>query len=189
MKKIIFLIVFMATSLNAQVVPNNSFNSLFADKKATKIGDAITILVVESSQAANQAETSTGRTSDIGLNGSGGVGVTKLPSSSFSLGTKNSFKGSGVTKTSGMVKTRISALVDSVLGNGLVWIKGSRTIIINDQEQTVIVSGYVRTADISASNTVYSYNISDAKIVFNGSGSISRSQGPGWLTKLFHWLF
>lgn len=189
MKKIIFLIVFMTVALNAQVVPDNSFNSLFADKKATKIGDAITILVVESSQAVNQAETSTGRTSDIGLNGSGGVGATKLPSGSFSLGTKNSFKGSGATKTSGMVKTRISALVDSVLGNGLVRIKGSRTIIINGQEQNVIVSGYVRTADISASNTVYSYNISDAKIVFNGSGSISRSQGPGWLTKLFHWLF
>jgi flagellar basal body L-ring protein FlgH len=36
---------------------------------------------------------------------------------------------------------------------------------------------------------VYSYNISDATIVFEGDGSVSRVQGPGWLTKLLHWLF
>jgi len=47
----------------------------------------------------------------------------------------------------------------------------------------------VRTSDISSANTVYSYNISDAEIVFEGSGMIDRNTSPGWLTKIFHWLF
>jgi flagellar L-ring protein precursor FlgH len=88
-----------------------------------------------------------------------------------------------------MVKTKISARVDSVLANGNLRINGSRRIVINGEEQTMKVNGIVRVSDIQADNTVYSYNISDADIEFEGSGMIERSQSPGWLTKLFHWLF
>jgi flagellar L-ring protein precursor FlgH len=70
-----------------------------------------------------------------------------------------------------------------------LFITGSRLISINGEEQKVFISGVVRVADIAADNTIKSYNISDAEIVLEGSGMIDRMQSPGWLTKLFHWLF
>jgi len=51
------------------------------------------------------------------------------------------------------------------------------------------ITGIVRPSDISSDNSVYSYNISDAEITFEGSGMIDSSQKPGILTRLFHWLF
>jgi flagellar L-ring protein precursor FlgH len=172
-----------------QGIRQNSSYSLFSDNKASKIGDAITIIVTESSQASNNAETSTGRESNIGYGLSGGVGSSTLPEVDFGLQSNNDFKGSGSTKTTGLIKTKISATIDSVLNNGNLLIKGSRKIVINGEEQTIFIKGIVRTSDINADNSVQSYNISEAEIVFDGDGSIKDAQKPGWLTKVFHWIF
>ncbi|MEE9429541.1 MAG: flagellar basal body L-ring protein FlgH [Melioribacteraceae bacterium] len=175
--------------VNGQVMKENGFRSLFSDYKAVNLGDAITIIVIESSQAKNAAEKTTGRESKIGLGLAGNVGPTQLPPAGLDLGTRNDFKGGGSSKSSGMVRTKLSALIDSVLSNGLLRIKGSRKIVINDEEQMITIKGFVRTSDIRSDNTIYSYNISEAEIVFKSDGQINSVTSPGWVTKLFHWLF
>jgi flagellar L-ring protein precursor FlgH len=190
MKKISLTIILLAAiNIYSQDMRQNAFSSLFSDQKASKIGDAITIVVLESSQASNNAQTTTGRTSNVGLTAKidPGKGIATNPA--MNLGTTNDFSGSGSTQTQGVVNTKISATVDSVLANGNLVIKGSRIIIINGNEQTIYIKGIVRSSDISPDNLVYSYNISEAKIEFKGDGKINDSQSPGWLTKFFHWIF
>jgi len=189
MKKIISIFFVSAGFMLAQDMTQNGFRSMFSDYKAVNLGDAITIVVVEASEASNAAQKSTGRQSDIGFGLSGGLDATALPNANLDVGSKNDFKGSGSSKTSGMVRTKLSALIDSVLSNGLVRVKGSRKIVVNDEEQMITIKGFVRTSDISSDNTVFSYNISEAEIIFQSDGQIKSMQDPGWLTKLFHWLF
>lgn len=190
MNKIISIIFLASLILCAQDMRQNSFSSLFSDQKANKIGDAITILVMESSEAANNAQTSAGRSSEIGFGANGTLdGEDMLPNTSLDIGSNNDFSGQGSTKSSGMVKTMITATIDSVLENGNLFITGSRLISINGEEQKIFIRGVVRVADIAPDNTVKSYNISDAEIVLEGSGMIDRMQSPGLITKLFHWLF
>jgi flagellar L-ring protein precursor FlgH len=188
-KKLVIIFMFCFSSLYAQDMRQNSIFSLFSDQKATKIGDALTILVVESSQASNNAETNTGRTSKLSLTAGGTLGKKTLPGADISAGTDNQFTGTGTTKTTGMIQTKISATIDSVLQNGNLVINGSRKIKINGEEQTIKIKGIVRTADINADNSVLSYNISEAEISFEGNGMINESQHPGWLTKFLHWIF
>lgn len=189
MKKLFALFLVFPILISAQNMSQNGFRSLFSDYKAASLGDAITIIVVESSEASNEAEKSTGRESDVGFGLDGGLDATALPSVDLDLGSRNDFKGSGAAKSSGMVRTKLSAMIDSVLSNGLLRIKGSRKIVINDEEQMITIRGIVRTSDIQTDNTVYSYNISDAEIIFQSEGQIKNMQDPGWITKLFHWLF
>lgn len=188
-KILIAIVILFSITCSAQNMRQNAFSSLFSDHKANNVGDAITIIVVESAQASNDAQTSAGRSSDIGINASGAVGTSTLPDVNVNLGTNNDFKGSGSTRTTGMIRTKISATIDSVLTNGNLMIKGSRKISINGEEQTIFIKGVVRLSDIRADNSVMSYNISEAEITMEGSGLIDSSQRPGWLTKLFHWLF
>ena len=194
-----YLLIFLLLAspvVIAQDMRQNAYYSLFSDQKANRVGDAVTILVIESSQASNNAETSAGRTSRVGLDADGGFNMdtgtdpTSISGSGgFDLGTNNDFKGSGSTKATGMVRTKISATVDSVLANGNMIIKGSRKIVINGEEQTLFIKGVVRPSDIAADNSIYSYSISDAEIIFEGGGMINDSQKPGWLTKFLHWIF
>ncbi len=190
MKRYIILGIIMYSGiLFAQNMTQNSFSSLFSDQKASRVGDAITIIVVESSQASNDAETSAGRTSGLGLTGKMATGTSPSTGVDVSLGSNNDFKGSGSTKTTGMINTKISATVDSVLPNGNLLIEGNRKISINGEDQTVFIKGIVRASDISADNSVMSSSIASAEIVFKGDGMINSVQSPGWLTKFFHWIF
>jgi flagellar L-ring protein precursor FlgH len=167
----------------------NAFSSLFSDQKANRIGDAITIIVLESSQASHDASTTTSRNSTLGLSGKLDLGKTNPPTANLNLGTTNAFNGSGSTLSEGTITTKISATVDSVLQNGNLLVKGSRKITINGNEQTVYIKGIVRSSDISTDNSVYSYNISEAQIEFKGDGMVNSAQSPGWITKFLHWIF
>ena len=191
MKKLIIVLAIISAvaCVNAQNMRRNSQFSLFSDNKASQIGDAVTIVVIESTQASNNSETSAGRSSDIGLSATGSLSGSALPNTDVALGTSNDFKGSGSTKTTGMISTKISATVDSILANGNMVIRGSKKITINGEDQIVNIKGIVRQSDIRADNSVYSSNISDAVISFEGNGIINNAQKPGWLTKIFHWLF
>lgn len=190
---LIAIIILTGLRVSAQDMRQNSYFSLFSDQKANRVGDAVTIIVIESSQASNNAQTSSGRTSDIGFNGALSTKTGSAPASGGSadlgIGSKNQFDGAGSTKTTGLIKTKISATIDSVLDNGNLMIKGSRKIAINGEEQLITIKGIVRSSDIMADNSVMSYNISEAEIAFKGDGIISDAQKPGLLTKLFHWLF
>lgn len=182
-------VVIMAQGLSAQALRDNLSRSLFADHKAIRVGDAVTVLVFEESSASNDSKSTMSRESAISLNASGKVGSTSLPEAGLTLGSGNSFKGSGNAQSQGSVRAKISARVDSVLPNGNMFISGSRTISINGEDQVIKISGIIRPSDVQADNCVYSYNISEATIFFEGSGLVDRSRSPGWLTKLFHWLF
>ncbi len=170
-------------------VMQNPGNSLFSDYKASKVGDAVTVIVMEQTSATKDASTNTSRQSTIGANGSATYGAASSPSGGLSVGTDNEFKGAGSTSETGSVQTTISARVVKVDQYGNLEIQGSRLISINGQDQLLKLSGIIRPSDIQPDNSILSSQIADAKIVFKGSGSINQSQGPGWLTKLFHWLF
>ena len=194
MKRIIFLVLFVSASLFAQNMTENVARSLFADHKANQVGDAVTILIVESSSGANSAETSTGRDHNLGASGGyqhdpifrqNGDGAGLAVSGS----TTNKFKGTGSTNNKGSVHAKLSAKIVEIDDNGNLIIEGTRNILINKEQQIIKVSGTIRPQDIGPDNTIYSYNISDAVISYTGEGSVSSVQGPGWLTKLLNWLF
>jgi flagellar L-ring protein FlgH len=186
---VIIMIFLCSGILAAQDLRENFNRSLFADQKATRVGESVTIYIVETSSASNNASTSAIRSSDLSLSGTGTSSNKSMLDLTAGVSTGNSFKGEGATSTQGSITAKLSARVDSVLPNGNLYIRGSRIITINGEEQTIKISGIVRTSDIQPDNSVYSYNISDANISFQGNGIVSRVQEPGWLTKVFHWLF
>ncbi|HEY9187373.1 MAG TPA: flagellar basal body L-ring protein FlgH [Bacteroidota bacterium] len=189
MYKLIFILFFMSFNLYSQNMTDNIARSLFADHKATQVGDAVTILIVEQSSAENGASTKTSRDSKISVNASGGIDNKNIPTVSGSAATGNGFQGSGSTSNKGTVKAKLSAKITEIDDNGNLKIEGTRNIIINKEEQIIKISGTIRPQDIGPDNTIYSYNISDAIIIFQGDGIVSSAQGPGWITKLLHWLF
>ncbi|HUI29779.1 MAG TPA: flagellar basal body L-ring protein FlgH [Candidatus Acidoferrales bacterium] len=186
--KTFFIVILFSEIAFAQVMQNPS-NSLFADYKASKIGDAVTVIVMEQNSASKDASTNTSRQSTISGSGQATYGSKNLPSGSLQLGTDNEFKGSGSTSEAGTMQAVISARVVKVDEYGNLEITGSRFISVNGQDQIMKISGIIRPSDIQPDNTISSSYISDAKIIFEGSGSIDRAQSPGWLTKIFHWLF
>jgi len=171
-----------------------SLNELFMDPRARKVGDIVTISIVESSSASNNAETDTARSSSVSMSIKNLLGLEsndRFPSGSgfdpfgsITGTTNNAFQGTGETKRSGELAASISARVTEVLPNGNLKILGKRNIAVNNEIQYLALTGIIRPRDISSSNVVLSTYISDAKIVYTGTGIVSDRQNPGWLVRV-----
>ncbi|HYF03722.1 MAG TPA: flagellar basal body L-ring protein FlgH [Patescibacteria group bacterium] len=184
---IVIAILTAAIPVNAQFIQNSS-RSLFSDVKAYKEGDAITIYIMENVEANNDAATSQSSSTSVGVqgqvdvNGNGG-------SISGSLGTENNFRGRGATSRNERLRARLSAKIMGVEPNGNMLIEGKRTTKVNGEMQTITVTGLVRPVDVQSDNSVYSYNISDLTLIYEGDGTLTKTQEPGLITKFIRILF
>jgi len=165
--------------------------SLYGDKKAKKIDDVITVLIIEDAQADNKTLTDSKSGSDIGLStgASGGGLMSFLPEWSFSGKNNVDFQGRGQTSRSGQLKAKVTARIIEVHDNGNLLIQGSKLVEVNSEREMIHVSGVIRPEDIRADNTIFSCSIADAKITYTGDGTLNETQKPGIVTRFFTWLF
>ena len=160
---------------------------LIRNQKAQHVGDLLTVIVDESATATTSAKTDTKRegTNDIsGTLAFGKATATTVGTLGFESDNKNEFKGSGSTDRSGKLRVDIQAVVEGVLPNGTLFVRGEKVITINNEDQEVEISGFVRPDDIRINNTVLSSLMADAKIRYMGDGVISDKQRVGWGTRL-----
>lgn len=162
--------------------------SLFSDVKAFRKGDVVTILIVEDAQADNQATTANNSSTDLSAQANASVGAAQ-GSVSGGIGTRNSFSGSGSTNRSERVRAKLTARIVDASNLNALKIEGTRTVSINGETQTITLRGSVRYVDIGPDNTVYSYQIADLVLIYNGDGVISKAQQPGLFTKFIRFLF
>ena len=156
--------------------------SLFADLKASRVGDIVTVLVMESASATKNATTKTSKSSTRGISSS-----FEPVKGQFSSDTAHN--GSGSTSRSGEITATVPAVVTQVLPNGNLLIEGKRELIINKDKETISVRGMVRRQDITSSNTVLSTQLADAQIQYEGDGFIAKQQRPGLLGRILDWLW
>ena len=95
----------------------------------------------------------------------------------------------GSTTRGSSLTTKMTTRVVEELPNGILKIEGKQNITVNGEEQEIVVSGLIRTQDISPDNTILSTYVADAEISFKGAGVLGDKQEPGLLTRLFNWLF
>ncbi len=162
--------------------PSN-FKPLHADKKALYVGDAITILIFESTQAT--ASAGEGSNGDFSFAGAANVDERNWRAG-VNLGSSDA--GDASTIRNGFVRAQITARVTALDEYGALQIEGSQQITINDEAQTIAISGKVRPDDISADNTVPSFRILDAAIAIDGEGSVSAGKNTNVFGRLAKWL-
>lgn len=170
-----------------------SLGELFVNAKARRIGDIVTIRIVESSTASNKASTDTDRGSSLNVGLSSFFKLedefpaTKSFFNPFSPAQgsyETEFEGSGTTVRSGALEAYISARVVQILPNGNFVIEGNREVRVNNENQIITLTGVVRPRDISSDNVVQSTYIADARISYSGSGIVNDQQRPGWLLRI-----
>lgn len=173
---------------------NGPLGQLFIDSKARREGDIVTIRIVESSSASNQATTQTGRTSSFSAGVESFFNAEKdypathgffNPFSRVKGDLSSDFDGNGTTSRSGDLTAYLTARVVRVLPNGNLMISGSREITVNNEKQTIVLNGTIRPVDISPENIVLSTYIADANILYSGQGVIDERQKPGWMARVF----
>lgn len=186
-----FLILFVPMALADSVWSENSA-SPYSTQKAYKVGDIINILILESSTAKNLAGTKTNVQDDLSAKFNHTIQrLAPIIGANTQVDGQiyNKYAGDGQTTRGNNVQARISAWVTEVLPNGNLAIKGSHKVEVNNEVQEIAINGIVRPKDISGANTIYSYQVASANLSIKGTGTVAEAESPGWLTRIFNWLF
>lgn len=161
---------------------------LFADPRAHRVGDILTITLVESTQASKKAATSTSKkngntiTSPTVLGQGLRIGGKTADSS---LASNNAFDGDGSSQQSNQLSGEITVTVAQRLSNGALVVRGEKWLTINQGDELVRISGIVRPQDIGNDNIVASSRVADARIEYVGKGTLADSNTRGWLSRFF----
>lgn len=155
--------------------------SLFADRKAHRPGDMLTVVITEVASATATARTRADKEESV-------FGQINQPDErpwNLDLAFGNDFEGGGQIQRSGRLLGKLTVVVQSVDAHGNLEVIGEQDIRVNNEEQRIALSGRVRSEDIAPDNTIASSRIANARIDFKGEGVLARKQSPGLLTKLF----
>lgn len=165
--------------------------SFFHDPRASRVGDIITVNVSVTDMAKFSNTTSRSRTNSDDANLTNFFGLEKAlpstmdPTSLVKMGSDNSNVGAGAIDRSESVNLTLAALVTQVLPNGNLVIGGHQQMKVNSEMRDLLVTGIVRTEDITSANTVNLSQIAEARISYGGRGTVSDTQTPRYGSQLF----
>ncbi len=187
---------------------------LFFDEKASNVGDLVTVVIIEQTEAEGDArtETDSDRQTNVGL--SSQVGFQKLVASpiqgllsvfGFDVdGTgvsqgdqlnvvqssmQNEFTGEGMTSRSGSFTGVITCRVVGVLPNGILHIRGRRSVVVNHEAQYISLEGLVRREDLTIENSVLSNSVAEMRLSYDGMGVLDDKQRPGFMSRFLDWAY
>jgi flagellar L-ring protein precursor FlgH len=169
--------------------------SLFEDRRASRVGDIISVILSESTQASKTADTEITKDSNINIDSGTIMGVT--PSfGQYNLQTNISqnreLTGEAASDQSNSLSGSIAVTVSEVLPNGLMVVRGEKWMTLNRGEEFIRIQGLIRSEDIQPDNSILSTKLADARITYSGTGELADSNKQGWASRFFnsgYWPF
>ena len=196
--------------VTGSIFNDNRSSRRFGYKQNYRVGDILTVILSESTQAQ--------RNSGIGTVKEGvntplsqlqrvfGGGADSLSAPTF-IGSSNSFKrglkgidfnnlkveskGTGSANQAASLAGAVAVTVTQVLPNNSLLIQGQKNLSLTEGSETVRIRGVISMDDIQPDNTVLSSRIANAQISYKGAGNLADVSKLGWGTKAFNkvWPF
>jgi flagellar L-ring protein precursor FlgH len=165
---------------------NRQSDAWFGRGRNYQVGDLITVLLNESTQADRSQKT------DISRDASN----TALPSgTNLLLGNINPIldglnvnaaktisSGKGTAAQGASLTGSVTVTVTEILANGNLVVRGEKKLGLSEGTEVIQVAGVIRPQDIGPNGTVQSLRLANAQIAYRGTGDLAAASKPGWGT-------
>ena len=176
------------------IYSNRQSDAWFGRGRNYQVGDIITVLLQESTQAARTQNTDVSREAKNTLPSGMSTQVGKM--SPFLNGVdltnnKSSSTGKGQADQQASLAGSVAVTVVEILANGNLVIRGEKKLGLSEGTEVIQVSGVIRPEDVGPNSTVQSRRLANAQIAYRGSGDLANATRAGWGTTLMHkfWPF
>ncbi|MDQ2681461.1 MAG: flagellar basal body L-ring protein FlgH [Candidatus Eremiobacteraeota bacterium] len=159
---------------------------LTADHRAAQIGDLVAVQFNFNVQSSSSDVTQNAKNYNIGLapgTGNAALSFLRFPTS---IGGQTGSQSAKTKNGSNTFATAMMATVVNVLPSGVLQIQGDQQLLVNGENQTLRVSGYVRPEDIDATDNVLSSRIANVNAFFMGD---FQEKNKGLIRKILDFLF
>ena len=164
--------------------------ALFENATARRVGDIVTIHLVESTNASKSSSTTTKKATNLELPGPTLFGrpvtANGVPILDTALDHTSSFDGAGDSKQSNQLTGDITVAIVKRLPNGNLVVRGQKWIGINQGREFIRIQGVVRPIDIQPNNSINSTQVANASISYGGKGALADANKQSWLARFFN---
>lgn len=164
--------------------------SLLGDRRAARRGDILTVVIEidDRAEITNATDRSRAGADSMGMPQLFGIPQrldARLPegasmADAVDTSSSSTYSGQGSVARQEKLTLRVAATVVEELPNGVLRIEGTQEVRVNFELRELVVTGYVRPADISRQNEVSYDRIAGARIAYGGRGQITDVQQPRW---------
>jgi flagellar L-ring protein precursor FlgH len=163
---------------------------LFEDTTAKYIGDVLTVVLVENTNASATSNTNSSKDNKVELPGPTLAGQkvtdkngTEILNNKFN--GEREFSGQGTSAMNSSFNGNISVTVADVLPNRNLVVRGEKMMLLNQSDEYVRFVGIVRPQDIEQNNTIKSTRIANVHMAYGGQGALSSANKMGPLGRFF----
>ena len=179
-------------------------DNFFGRSRNYRVGDLITVLLNESTQANRKQDGNISRESSnnvvpngltakvlripekvLGSNGIGALDGLNLNAA------KIDNTNTGLANQEASLNGAVSVTVVEVLANGNLMVRGEKKLGLAEGTEVIQVSGIIRPQDVGPNSTVQSLRLANAQIAYRGNGDVANAAKAGWGTSALHrfWPF
>jgi len=163
--------------------------AFFEDRRARRIGDTLTVNLVERTSATRSSETTEDRSASADMS----IPVPKvlgkkipvIGETTWGPDASSSQSFSDEDTNSNNISGAITVTVVDVLDNGNLRVAGEKQVAVNNDTDFIRIAGVVNPAFITARNTVNSTQLADVQIESKNSQGIDYAQMTSMLARFF----
>ena len=154
-------------------------DSWFGKGRNFQVGDVITVLLNESTQAERTQNANVSRISSNSVVPPGmqayGAGLGGFMKGVNLLGGSIDNKGTGLADQKATLSGSVAVSVVEVMSNGNLVLRGEKQLALTEGSEIIQVGGIIRPDDVAPNNTVQSRRLANAQIAYRGSGDLANA--------------
>ncbi|WP_244970477.1 flagellar basal body L-ring protein FlgH [Novosphingobium aerophilum] len=162
------------------------YASLIQGTVARRVGDPVTILLIENTITNKTAGAKTGRNGNFSVTPPSAGPLSFLDPNALNASGQSSFKGDGSATQTSQFNGAVGVTIAEVRPNGTALVRGEKRLLLSQGQEWIQFSGIVRLIDIDQQNQVRSNQVADVRVEYAGNGSIQRASREGWLSRFFN---
>jgi len=172
---------------NGAIYQPASYTPMFEDRRARHVGDVLTTVINEKTQAGKKASSNGSKTGavDSSIGAVVGLPFKTFQGSGVKADSSASYDDKSAIDSSNLFSGYISVTVTEVLPNGNLVVAGEKQIALDKSTEYVRLSGVVQPDTIQAGNTVSSAKVADARIEYRSSARFDSAEVISWLARFF----
>lgn len=165
---------------------SQGYAGLVTGTRARKLGDMVTITLIENTSTSKSTSGTTDRSGSFALVPPMGSLFDFIDPDDLNASGDGSFNGGGNAAQQSQLTGTIAVTIAALYPNGTAEVVGEKLMSLSQGDEWVQFAGRIRLVDIDVENRLRSDQVANARIIYSGKGAVQKASRPGWLSRFFN---
>lgn len=177
-----------ALPMSGAIYTEKTYRSMFEDRRASKVGDVITIVIAEKSSAnkANNTKSENTGSAVNSLSALGGLSAGAMKNANVNGAGERTLESTDTGNITNAFNSSLTVTVVDVLEGGNLVVQGEKQIGYDRGADFIRFSGIVSPQLIAKGNVISSTQVADARIEYRTNAQVDQSAIASMMNRLFY---